>query len=68
MLGVGPRCPVGWWNQLQWKPLIMITLGPGLFYNNNRRITLSGGYTDFYFLTQFIVTTLYMYKKQQNLF
>ena len=29
---------------LQWKPLIMITLGPALFDNNNRLITLSGGY------------------------
>ena len=28
---------------IQWKPLIMITLGPALFDNNNRLITLSGG-------------------------
>ena len=27
---------------MQWKPLIMITLGPALFENNNRPITLSG--------------------------
>ena len=30
---------------IQWKPLIMITLGPALFDNNNRLITLSGGAT-----------------------
>jgi hypothetical protein len=53
---------------LQWKPLIMITLGPALFDNNNRLITLSGGYKTLHDLTQFIVTTFYMYKKQQNLF
>ena len=76
----------------------MITLGPALFDNNNRLITLSGGYKNlhcltlnlltttvvappsnaskwqmgfnsaFKGLTQFIVTTFYMYKKQQNLF
>ena len=28
--------------QVQRKPLIMITLGPALFDNNNRLITLSG--------------------------
>ena len=27
---------------IQWKPFIMITLGPALFDNNNRLITLSG--------------------------
>ena len=27
---------------IQWKPLIMNTLGPALFDNNNRLITLSG--------------------------
>ena len=27
---------------IQWKQLIMIILGPALFYNNNRLITLSG--------------------------
>ena len=30
--------------KLQWKALIMITLGPALFDNKNRLITLSGGY------------------------
>ena len=49
----------------QWKPLIMITLGPALFDNNNRLITLSGGYKNLHYLTQFIVTTFYMYKKQK---
>jgi hypothetical protein len=51
----------------QWKPLIMIILGPVLFDNNNRLITLSGGYKNLHYLTQFIVTIFYMYKKQ-NLF
>jgi hypothetical protein len=46
----------------------MITLGPALFDNNNRLITLSGGYQNLHYLTQFIVTICYMYKKQQNLF
>ena len=32
----------GFGLQIQWKPLIMITLGPALFDNNNRLITLSG--------------------------
>jgi hypothetical protein len=41
----------------------MITLGPTLFDNNNRLITLSGGYKNLHYLTQFIVTTFYMYKK-----
>ena len=49
---------------IQWKLLIMITLGPALFDNNNRLITLSGGYKYLHYLTQFIVTTFYMYKKQ----
>ena len=53
---------------IEWKPLIMITLGPALFDNNNRLITLSGGYKNLHYLTQFIVTIFYMYKKQQNLF
>ena len=53
---------------IQWKPLIMITLGPALFDNNNRLITLSGGFKNLHYLTQFIVTTFYMCKKQQNLF
>ena len=52
---------------IQWKPLIMTTSGPALFGNNNRLITLSGGYKIFHYLTQFIVT-FYTYKKQQNLF
>lgn len=53
---------------IQWKPLIMGTLGPALFDNSNRLITLSGGYKNLLYLTQFIVTSFYMYKKQQNLF
>ena len=53
---------------IQWKPLIMIILGPAIFDNNNQLITLSGGYKNLHYLTQFIVTTFYMYKKQQNLF
>jgi hypothetical protein len=55
-------------NQLQWKPLIMITLRPALFDKNKRLITLSGGYKNLHYLTEFIVTTFYMYKKHQNLF
>jgi hypothetical protein len=46
----------------------MITLGPALFDKNNRLITLSGGYKNLRYLTQFIVTAFYVYKKQQNLF
>ena len=46
----------------------MINLGPALFDNNNRLITLGRGYKNFHYLTQFIVTTFYMYKKRQNLF
>jgi hypothetical protein len=42
--------------QIQWKPLIMITLGLALFDKNNRLITLSGGYKNLHYLTQFIVT------------
>ena len=34
----------------------MITLGLTLFDNNNRLITLSGGYKNLHYLTQFIVT------------
>ena len=41
---------------IQWKPLIMITLGLALFDNSNRLITLSGGYKNLHYLTQFIVT------------
>jgi len=55
-------------NHIQWKPLIMITLGHALFDNNNHLITLSGGYKNLYYLTKFIVTTFYVYKKQQHLF
>jgi hypothetical protein len=47
---------------IQSAPLIMITLGPALFDNNNRLITLSGGYKHLHYLTQFIVT-FYIYKK-----
>jgi hypothetical protein len=47
---------------IQWKPLIMITLGPALCDNSNRLITLSRGYKDLHNLTHFIVTTFYMYK------
>ena len=46
----------------------MIILGPALFDNNNRLITLSGGYKNLHYLSQFIVTIFYMYKKQNNLF
>ena len=46
----------------------MITLGPMLFDNNNRLITLSRGYKNLHYLTQFIVATIHMYKKQQNVF
>jgi hypothetical protein len=46
---------------IQWKPLIMITLGPALFDNNNWLITLSRGYKNLHYLTQFIVTTFYMH-------
>jgi hypothetical protein len=35
----------------------MITLGPALSDNNNRLITLRGGYKNLHYLTQFIVTT-----------
>jgi hypothetical protein len=41
----------------------MITLGPALFDNNNRLITLSGRNKYLHYLTQFIVTIFYMYKK-----
>jgi hypothetical protein len=34
----------------------MITLGSTRFDNNNRLITLSGGYKYLHYLTQFIVT------------
>jgi hypothetical protein len=41
----------------------MITLGPALFDNSNWLITLSGGYKNLHYLTQFIVTTFYIYEK-----
>jgi hypothetical protein len=41
---------------IQWKPLIMITLGLAFFDNNNRLITLSGGYKNLHYVTQFIIT------------
>jgi hypothetical protein len=34
----------------------MITLALALFDNNNRLLTLSGGYKHLHYLTQFIVT------------
>jgi len=56
--------------EVQWKPLIMITFGLALFDNNNRLITLSGGYKKFALFNSIYCysTTFYMYKKQQNLF
>jgi hypothetical protein len=51
--------------QIQWKPLIMITLGPTLFDSNNQLITLSGGFKKLHYLTQFIVKTFYMYKNNK---
>ena len=53
---------------IQWKPLIMITLGPALFDNNIRLITLNGGYKNLHYLTQFIVTVFYMYKNNKIYF
>jgi hypothetical protein len=38
------------------ETVIMINLGLALFDNNNRLITLSGGYQNLHYLTQFIVT------------
>ena len=49
---------------IQWKPLIMIPLGPALFDNDNQLIALSRGYKNLHYLTQFIVTTFYTYKQQ----
>jgi hypothetical protein len=46
----------------------MIILGHALFDDNNRLLALSEGYKNLHYLSQFIVTTFYMYKKQQNLF
>jgi len=46
----------------------MITLGPALFDKNNRLVTLSGEYKNLNYLTQFIVTTFYMYKNNKIYF
>jgi hypothetical protein len=46
----------------------MVTLGPALFDNNNRLITLSGGYKNLHYLTQFIVTIFYMYQNNKIYF
>jgi hypothetical protein len=50
---------------IQWKLLIMITLGPVLLDNNNWLITLSGGYKNLHYLIQFVVTTFYIYKNNE---
>jgi hypothetical protein len=50
-------------NNIQWKPLIIITLGSALFDSNNRLITLSAGYKNLHHFTQVTVTNFYMYKK-----
>jgi hypothetical protein len=62
------NCVILFYTYTQWKPLIMITFGPALFDNNNLLITLSERYKNLHYLTQFHVTTFYMYKKQQHLF
>jgi len=54
--------------EIQCNPLIIITLGPALFDNNNWLITLSRGYKNLHYLTQFIVTTFYMYKKNNKIY
>jgi hypothetical protein len=46
----------------------MITLGPALFDNNNRLITLSGVHKNLHYLTKFIFTTFYMYKKTTKIY
>ena len=46
----------------QWKPLIMITLGPTLFDNNNWLITLSGGYKNLHYITVLPDTWLHLYR------
>jgi hypothetical protein len=51
---------------IQWKPLIMITLGLALFDNNNRLITFSGGYKNLHYLTQFIVIVQTFTCKKNN--
>jgi hypothetical protein len=56
-------------NNIQLKPLIVITLGLALFDNNNRLITLSGGYKNLHCLTQFIVTVQHFtYIKNNNIY
>jgi hypothetical protein len=55
-------------SEIQWKPLIMITLGRALFDNNNRLITLSGSYKNLHYLTQFIVTIFHTYKNNKIYF
>jgi hypothetical protein len=47
---------------IQWKPLIMITLGPALFDYNNRLITLSGGYKNLHYLTVLPDTWLHQHR------
>jgi hypothetical protein len=44
----------------------MITLGLALFDNNNRLITLSGGYKNLHHLTQFIVTVQHFTRVKNN--
>jgi hypothetical protein len=46
----------GFIGLIQWKPFIMINLVLALFDDNNRLITLSGGYKNLHYLTQFIFT------------
>jgi hypothetical protein len=60
--------PVRLSAHIQWKPLIIITLGPALFDNNNRLITSSGGYKNLHCLTQFIVTTFACIKNNKIYF
>jgi hypothetical protein len=53
---------------IQWKPLIMITLGLALFDNNNRLVTLSGGYKHLHYLTQIIVTVHFTCIKNNKIY
>jgi hypothetical protein len=61
---------VSMFSVIQWKRLITIILGLALFDNNNQLITLSGGYKNLHYLTQFIITVQHFtcIKKQPNLF
>jgi hypothetical protein len=43
---------------IQWKPLIIITLGLALFDYNNRLITLSGGYNKFALFNSIVTVQL----------